>query len=303
MFVSSRGLPSHERLRWAIAQRHARLALLTAADLPHLSPRDALALSLLLLEDELRRVEPPAGETRRRPLVLVAGDEPLLVRGAALLLDRARDMDAIYVGSAVRARRLLPSGAQAIAWAGDHLDEATLDCLREVRQAFPATGLCMLARRTHAGALQRLVDEGTERLAFASRPERYDARDFVELIRAVLRGRSSIDPSLIRHATSGTIAEDRLQLTDAEREVMEMVAAGLRNREIARRLWKSEKAVEKQVGRLFQKLGLPADSTTHLDRRVAATRIYLARRPERPTEVGGREGFEVPSAAPEPGGG
>ena len=292
--MSSHGSPSHERLRWAIEQRHARLALLTAAELPRVPPRDALALSLLLLEDETRALQRQAGPTRRRPVVLVAGDQPLLVRGAAVLLDRSRDIDAIYAGSAARARRLLAGGVDALAWAGDNLDAAEVDELRDLRRAHPATGLCMVARRADAAALERLVGDGTERLAFSLQAERFDARDLVELIRSVLRGRSTVDTALIHRLAALQGAPGQPDLTASEREVMELVAAGLRNREIARRLWKSEKTIEKHVGRVFQKLGLPPGSSGHLDRRVVATRIYLTRAAEVPSG----EGFKLPPAAP-----
>jgi DNA-binding CsgD family transcriptional regulator len=66
------------------------------------------------------------------------------------------------------------------------------------------------------------------------------------------------------------------RLSPAEREVLMLLADGLRNREIARRLWKSEKTIEKHVGNVFHKLDL--DRTTHpgIDRRVSAARIYLS---------------------------
>lgn len=296
MFVSRHGSPSHERLRWAIEQRHARLALLAAADLPRIPPRDALELSLLLLDAEARRGDAvAAGEGPRRPVVLVAGDEPLLVRGAALLLDRAHDMDAIYVGSAARARRFMSSGAEVLAWAGGELDEPTLESLHELRQAFPRTGLCLLARRADEDGLKRLVAQSANRLALAFHAERLDARDFVDMIRTVLRGRTTIDAALLKQLTAAPPEEEDLELTKAEREVMELVASGLRNGEIGRRLWKSEKAVEKQVGRLFQKLGLPPGKSSHLDRRVAATRIYLARQAARQHGVVSRRSFEPPA--------
>ncbi|HEX8646046.1 MAG TPA: response regulator transcription factor [Thermoleophilaceae bacterium] len=296
--MSRHGSPSHERLRWAIEQRHARLALLAAADLPRIPPRDALELSLLLLDAEARRGDAvAAGEGPRRPVVLVAGDEPLLVRGAALLLDRAQDIDAIYVGSASRARRFMSSGAEVVAWAGGHLDESALESLRELREQFPRTGLCLLARRADEAGLKRLVGQSADRFALAFHAERLDARDFVDMIRTVLRGRSTFDAALLRQLSSDPHEEEDLELTQSERDVMELVASGLRNREIGRRLWKSEKAVEKQVGRLFQKLGLPAGSTGHLDRRVAATRIYLARQAARQHGVVSRQQFEPPAPA------
>jgi DNA-binding CsgD family transcriptional regulator len=66
------------------------------------------------------------------------------------------------------------------------------------------------------------------------------------------------------------------KLTACEREVLELIAEGLRNPAIARRLWKSEKAIEKTVARVFGKLGLDATLMPDVDRRVTAACIYLS---------------------------
>lgn len=235
----------------------------------------------------------------RRPRALVAGDEPLLARGIALLLDRTQDVDAIYVDSLARAGRLLANGrAELVVWAGDYLNEEVLAELVELREKHRAPGLCLVARRADAGALERLVAQSGERLAFAINTGELDAGELVEFVRSVVRGHSTIDPALLERLAAAPSGVDELQLTEREREIMDLVAAGLRNREIGRRLWKSEKAVEKHVGRLFSKLGLPPDTTSHLDRRVAATRIYLSLQAGRGHGLIDHYAFETP--APDP---
>jgi DNA-binding NarL/FixJ family response regulator len=62
-------------------------------------------------------------------------------------------------------------------------------------------------------------------------------------------------------------------LSASEREVLLLMADGLRNREIGRRLCKSEKTIEKQIAKIFVKLDL---HDTSLDRRVLAIRILLS---------------------------
>jgi DNA-binding NarL/FixJ family response regulator len=242
------------------------------------------------------RTEGEAG----RPRALVAGDEPLLARGVALLLDTTRDIDAVYVDSLTRARRFLASGqAELVVWAGDYLNEETLGGLRKLREQYRAMGLCLVARRADAEALEALVAHSGERLAFVLYSGGLDAAELGDLVRSVLRGRSTIDPALLERLTAAPSGADELNLTDSEREIMELVAVGLRNREIGRRLFKSEKAVEKHVGRLFAKLGLPPETTGHLDRRVAATRIYLSFRAGRGRGLVDRgDLFEAPSAQP-----
>jgi DNA-binding NarL/FixJ family response regulator len=218
-----------------------------------------------------RRVVPT-----QRARVIVTGDEPLLADGMALLLGRA-GIESTHVETPSFAIRVVErTDADALTWAGIDLDAKTLDSLAALRRARPATGLCLISHRADARALERLVAQGSERLAFVLRTTGLHADDFVRVVRSVLRGYSTADPALLRRLVANLAGAEAHRLTDADHEVMELVAAGYRNAEIARRLWKSEKAIEKHVGRLFSKFGLAPELTTHLDRRVTAARIYLA---------------------------
>lgn len=211
-----------------------------------------------------------------RTRVIVTGDEPLFADGLALLLRRA-GIEAIYVETAAVAVRLLEQAdAEAITWAGIDLDGKTLDSLGELRRARPSMGLCLISHRADARSLERLMAQSSEGLAFVLRTAGLHSDDFVRVVRSVLRGYSTADPALLRRLVANLAEAERHGLTEADHEVMELVAAGFRNAEIARRLWKSEKAIEKHVGRLFAKFGLSPERTAHLDRRVTATRIYLA---------------------------
>jgi DNA-binding NarL/FixJ family response regulator len=233
----------------------------------------------------------------QRARVFVTGDEPLLSLGLASILGRTPGIESVYVDTTAGARRLMEDvGTDALVWAGDYLDGPTLEALRELRRTRPATSLCLLAQRADAHALERLIAQSGERFAFVLRAARLDAGEFVELVHSVLRGQSTVDAALLRRLTSDDAGPDGLQLTHSDREVMELVAAGLRNAEIARRLWKSEKTIEKHVGRLFSKLGLSPKSAGHLDRRVTATRIYLASQGCRQRGLIEHDAFEIPSS-------
>ena len=64
-----------------------------------------------------------------------------------------------------------------------------------------------------------------------------------------------------------------LGLTDREREVLAMMATGRNNATIAKTLFMSDRAVEKHIGGVFQKLGLAEEHETN--RRVMAVLAYL----------------------------
>src|SRR5437763_1011254 len=68
--------------------------------------------------------------------------------------------------------------------------------------------------------------------------------------------------------TQGRLTPVALGLSPREREVVQLVAAGLRNKEIALRLQISEKTVKFHLGRIFDKLGV--DSRTELLLRAIA---------------------------------
>jgi DNA-binding NarL/FixJ family response regulator len=94
----------------------------------------------------------------------------------------------------------------------------------------------------------------------------------------LLAGSVSMSPDVLDELleSDSSRREDPLaSLTAPELAVLELVALGLRNAAIAQRLGRSRKLVEKQVGRVFAKLGLRHDAVPDLDRRVTAARVFL----------------------------
>jgi DNA-binding NarL/FixJ family response regulator len=215
----------------------------------------------------------------QRTRVLVLSDDPLLGRGVAVLLQTHARFDAVWVESFSRGRRLIQSGrADVVVWLGDRLDADVVERVMELRRINEGTGLCILAQSGDPAVVQPLLAEGAKRLAVLLRTPRLDVHDLIAVVRGILRGHSTLEPRVIEQLMVSAQQSDGVlgQLTRSEREILALLSEGLRNREIARRLWKSEKAVEKQVSHLFIKLGLAPGLTQHLDRRVTATRIYLS---------------------------
>ncbi len=91
-----------------------------------------------------------------------------------------------------------------------------------------------------------------------------DADDLVDAVRAVGRGHALLAPEVTRRVIArfagsqvGTYRPDLLlMLTEREREVLELIAAGLSNAEIAGRLFLGEATVKTHVSRVLTKLDL-----------------------------------------------
>lgn len=62
-------------------------------------------------------------------------------------------------------------------------------------------------------------------------------------------------------------------LSPRERQVLELIAAGLSNEAIRAHMWVSAKTVESHVRNIYRKLHLPADDGLR-DRRVAAALVW-----------------------------
>ncbi len=93
-------------------------------------------------------------------------------------------------------------------------------------------------------------------------------------MRTVGEGGSVLDPEVVAQALGRRRDADPLAaLTPREREVLELMAEGRTNRAIAGVIHLSERAVERNVTAIFEKLGLPPSEADH--RRVLAVLTFL----------------------------
>ena len=94
-------------------------------------------------------------------------------------------------------------------------------------------------------------------------------QDLVQAIRETFQGKAQLHPDVARRlmqAVSGAVPvavakptsllKDLQELTEREREVLELIARGLTNHEIAEKMVISEKTVKTHVSNLLDKLGL-----------------------------------------------
>ena len=99
----------------------------------------------------------------------------------------------------------------------------------------------------------------------------------MDALERIAGGGSVVDPALVQELVAQRRRDDPLaELTAREREVLALMAEGRSNSGIARRLWVTEGAVEKNVRSILMKLNLPTAEDDH--RRVLAVVTYLGAR-------------------------
>src|SRR5216117_1342066 len=85
--------------------------------------------------------------------------------------------------------------------------------------------------------------------------------DLVDGIRRVASGQSLLDPTVtewvLERLRRGPEEDERLaRLTEQERKILDLIAEGLTNRQIAERMFLAEKTVKNYVSHLLAKLGM-----------------------------------------------
>ncbi|MFC8528937.1 response regulator [Nocardia sp. NPDC057227] len=209
--------------------------------------------------------------------VALADDDILLREGLASLLTNAGFE---VIGQAGDAEQLLTVVANErpdlalvdIRMPPTHTAEG-LDAALRIRREFPGTAILVLSAHVDVDQALELLDGG-KGIGYLLKSRVTDVSDFVETVHRIANGASVIDPALVRELVAARRRDDPLAALSArEREVLTLMAEGLSNSGIGRRLWISEGTVEKHVRSILTKLDLTETPDDH--RRVRAVIIFL----------------------------
>jgi DNA-binding NarL/FixJ family response regulator len=145
-----------------------------------------------------------------------------------------------------------------------------------LRERHPSLGVVVLTQYAEPRYGLELLEAGTEGRGYLLKERVNDPRELRAAIEAVAHGGSVFDPAMVRLLVAGRSAGAGAldDLTPREREVLAEMAEGKSNAAIAEHLVLTKKAIEKHVGSIFSKLGLPEEQV--VSRRVAAVLLYLA---------------------------
>ena len=197
--------------------------------------------------------------TDRPVTVLIADDHRLMREGTAALLQADRRVSVI--GLARNGREAVDMAARRrpdVVLLDLNMPEMPgLEACAAIRERQPATSVLILTVSEEEPDLYKALRLGASGYLLKDMPP-------AELLEAVLEagsGEPRIAPRLAGRlladlrSSGGRSAADPLgQLSQREREVLELLAEGLRNREIAARLYLSEATVKTHVRHVLEKL-------------------------------------------------
>jgi DNA-binding NarL/FixJ family response regulator len=205
--------------------------------------------------------------------IVIAEDQALVRRGAAILLSMEPDME--VVGQA-------RNGVEAVELAQLlHPDVILMDlhmplkggvaATREITRALPGTQILVLTTLDDDETVFEAVRAGAQAYLLKDA----DESELLETIRALRRGESRLTPQIARKvmdqfrrlapmspagpvreqvSTAPPAAFDAEPLTDKEEKILQLISEGMTNRQIANTLFLAEGTVKNYVSRIMEKL-------------------------------------------------
>ncbi len=182
--------------------------------------------------------------------VFTVDDHPLLREGIAAIIDNEPDM--LIIGQASNGREAI----QQFREQRPHVtlmdlrlpDISGIDAMIAIRNEFSEARIVMLTTFEGDVEIQRALAAGARGYILKNMPP----RDLVDVVRQVHAGKKRI-PAEVAAQLAEHVSDEAL--TGREREVLQHVAGGNRNRDIADLLFISEETVKVHIKHIMEKLG------------------------------------------------
>lgn len=202
--------------------------------------------------------------TGGRIRVLVADDHPVVRSGLAAVLSQQSDLELVAEAE---------NGARAVELYREHRPDVCLmdlrmpvmdgvEAIRTVTTEFPEARILALTTYEGDADIRRALEAGARGYLLKDML----LTDVIGAVRAVYRGER-----VIPNAVAARLAEfpEKSDLTERELEVLQLVARGLSNKEVARAIGRTDETVKIHLKNVFAKLNV-ADRTEAVT--VALTR-------------------------------
>jgi len=157
-----------------------------------------------------------------------------------------------------------------------HTDEGIRAAL-ELRSQWPELPIVVLSQYVEENYASELLAGDLGGVGYVLKDRVTDVAQFVQTVELVAQGGTAVDPEVVSQLLARTRRQRPIaERTPREREVLGLMAEGRSNIAIAEELVITQRAVEKHVKNIFQKLRLTPADTDH--RRVLAVLRYLEAR-------------------------
>jgi two-component system response regulator DevR len=191
--------------------------------------------------------------------VFLLDDHEIVRRGIANLLESDGDITVVGEAStAAEAIGRITAVRPHVAVLDTRLpDGSGIDVCRDIRSAMPEVRCIILTSYDDNDAIFAAVMAGASGYLL----KEIRGSSLIDAIRQVAAGKSLLDPAvterLLTRLRAGETTDPRLAaLTPKERDILELIADGLTNRQIGERLFLAEKTVKNYVSVLLNKLGM-----------------------------------------------
>ncbi|HVA05407.1 MAG TPA: response regulator transcription factor [Acidimicrobiales bacterium] len=211
--------------------------------------------------------------------VFLLDDHEVVRAGLRTLIEAADGLEVVGEASTIaEALARIPATHPHVAILDVRLpDGSGIEVCREIRSHSPEIACVMLTSYADDEALFAAIMAGAAGYVL----KQVGSSDLVESVRRAASGESLLDPALtervldrLRH---GPAQDSKLaSLTAQERRILDLIAEGQTNRQIAESLFLAEKTVKNYVSNLLAKLGM--------ERRTQAA-TFAARLDERSTQA------------------
>lgn len=191
--------------------------------------------------------------------VFLLDDHEVVRRGVAELLTAEGDIDIVgEAGTAAEALARIPATRPDVAVLDVRLPDGNgVEVCREIRSRLPNIHCLMLTSYGDDDALFEAIMAGAAGYVL----KQIRGNELVSAIRRVAAGASLLDPAVtgrvLQRLRSPEPADERLAaLTTQERRILDLIALGYTNRQIANEILLAEKTVKNYVSNLLTKLGM-----------------------------------------------
>jgi two-component system, NarL family, response regulator DevR len=190
--------------------------------------------------------------------LFLVDDHDLIRRGLAAFIDAQEDMEvAGEASTAEAALARIPAVRPDIVVLDVRLPDGNgVEVCRELRSRVDGLRVVMLTSFTDESALVDSIVAGAEGYLLKTTA----GDDLILALRRVAAGQSLVDPSLtasiFERLRNGRVEEPEGRLTAQEQRVLDLIAEGLTNREIAERMHLAERTIKNYVSNMLGKLGM-----------------------------------------------